>query len=206
MWLAEMFLWPLALRIARRGRRHGVAGHVLRYRYRGWNGERADPVTDARWALAEVRRRYGPVPVGLVGHSLGGRVAVHVADDASVTGVVLLAPWLEEADSAGRLKGRPVLLIHGARDRHTDPMMSYRFAMDARRTGARIGRVELPRATHVLLRQWPAWTALTTDFLVGVLINGQLDPATRDGAGAVGSEGLPVHLPRLLHRVLRPRS
>ncbi|MDT7650888.1 MAG: hypothetical protein QOI36_2294, partial [Pseudonocardiales bacterium] len=92
MWLAEMFLWPLALRIARRGRRHGVAGHVLRYRYRGWNGERADPVTDARWALAEVRRRYGPVPVGLVGHSLGGRVAVHVADDASVTGVVLLAP------------------------------------------------------------------------------------------------------------------
>jgi pimeloyl-ACP methyl ester carboxylesterase len=179
---------------------------VLRYRYRGWNGERADPVTDARWALAEVRRRYGPVPVGLVGHSLGGRVAVHVADDASVAGVVLLAPWLEEADSAGRLKGRPVLVIHGARDRHTDPMMSYRFAMGARRIGARIGRVELPRATHVLLRQWPAWTALTTDFLVGVLIAGRLDPATCDGTGAVGSEGLRVHLPRLRDPVVRPHS
>ncbi|WP_433505853.1 alpha/beta hydrolase [Pseudonocardia halophobica] len=203
LWLAEAFLWPLAGRIARRGRRHGLAVHVLRYRYRGWNGERADPVVDASWALAEVRRRYGPVPVGLVGHSLGGRVAVHVAGDARVAGVVLLGPWLEEADPVGQLRGRSVLIIHGARDRHTDPVMSYRFAVNARRVGARVARVELPRAGHVLLRQWRAWTTLTTDFVGAALIGGRLDPVMLGALEAVGSGGLRVHLPRRRARVLR---
>jgi pimeloyl-ACP methyl ester carboxylesterase len=203
LWLAEAFLWPLAGRIAGRGRRQGLAVHLLRYRYRGWNGERADPVADAWWALAEVRGRYGPVPVGLVGHSLGGRVAVHVAGDARVAGVVLLAPWLEESDPAGQLKGRAVLMIHGARDRHTDPVMSYRFAVGARRMGARIGRVELPGAGHVLLRQWWAWTALTTDFVDAALIGGRFDSMTRGAMEAAGSGGLRVHLPRRRERILR---
>lgn len=205
LWSAEAFLWPLAGRIAGRGRPHGLAVHVLRYRYRGWNGERADPVADAWWALAEVRRRYGPVPVGLLGHSLGGRVAVHVAGDARVSGVVLLAPWLEETDPAGQLKDRAVLMIHGARDRRTDPVMSYRFAVRARRIGARIGRVELPRAGHVLLPQWRAWTALTTDFVDAALIGGKFDSLIRGAIEAAGSGGLRVHLPRR-ERVLRRHS
>jgi pimeloyl-ACP methyl ester carboxylesterase len=196
LWSAEAFLWPLAARFVGRGRRHGLAVHVLRYRYRGWNGERADPVADARWALAEVRRRYGPVPVGLVGHSLGGRVAVHVAGDARVAGVVLLAPWLEEADPVGQLTGRAVLVVHGVRDRHTDPVMSYRFAVRARRVGARIGRVELPRAGHLLLRQWRAWTVRVTDFVDASLIAGPFDSSMRGAIGAVGSGGLREHLPR----------
>ncbi|MFC5950302.1 alpha/beta hydrolase [Pseudonocardia lutea] len=203
LWLAEAFLWPLARQIARRGRRNGLAVHVLRYRYRGWNGERADPVVDAWWALGEVRRRYGPVPVGLVGHSLGGRVAVHVAGDARVAGVVLLGPWLEEADPVGQLTGRAVLILHGARDRHTDPAMSYRFAVGARRVGARVARVELPRAGHVLLRQWRAWTALTTDFVDVALTGGRCDSLLLGALEAVDSGGLRVHLPRRRARVLR---
>ena len=44
---------------------------LLRYRHRGWNGG-TGPVADARWALAEVRRELGEVPVVLLGHSMGG--------------------------------------------------------------------------------------------------------------------------------------
>src|SRR5579859_5755278 len=49
----------------------GIAVAVLRNRYRGWNGRDADPVADARWALSEIERRYGAVPVVVVGHSMG---------------------------------------------------------------------------------------------------------------------------------------
>ena len=43
------------------------------------------------------------MPVVLLGHSMGGRTAVAVADDPSVVGVVALAPWLP----AGRAERRP---------------------------------------------------------------------------------------------------
>src|SRR5689334_24365947 len=44
--------------------------------------------------LFRSRRRYGDVPVVLLGHSMGGRVAVNVADEPTVHDLVLLAPWL----------------------------------------------------------------------------------------------------------------
>jgi dienelactone hydrolase len=165
---AEVFLWPVIRAIAQRGRARGVVAHVVRYRHRGWNGEQADPVTDARRAIEEVRRRYGPLPVGLVGHSLGGRVAVHVAGESGVEAVALLAPWLEDVDPVGASSGRRLLVVHGARDRHTDPEASYRFAVAARRAGARIQRVQLPGG-HLLMRHRRAWTALTAAFLVDTL-------------------------------------
>ncbi|WP_438949092.1 LLM class flavin-dependent oxidoreductase, partial [Streptomyces harbinensis] len=37
--------------------------------------------------------RLGPVPVVLVGHSMGGRAALRAAGHPAVTGVVALAPW-----------------------------------------------------------------------------------------------------------------
>src|SRR3954447_22875142 len=63
--LSVLRMIPFARLIRRRTRRDGVAVWRLRYRYRGWNGAEASPVTDARWALDEVRRRHGHVPVVL---------------------------------------------------------------------------------------------------------------------------------------------
>ena len=54
--------------IASRLARHGVAVHVLRFRYQGWNGDDRDPVADVRWAVGELAERYGEVPIVLTGH------------------------------------------------------------------------------------------------------------------------------------------
>ena len=86
----------------------------LRFRVRGWNGD-AMPVEDARWALAQVRAAYPGVPIALVGHSMGGRVALHVGDDPDVRLVVGLAPWVEPGDPRPGAGTRTVLL-HGDRD------------------------------------------------------------------------------------------
>jgi alpha-beta hydrolase superfamily lysophospholipase len=69
----------------------GVSTWLLRYRTRGWDGG-ASKVQDTRWALDEIRTAVGEVPVVLLGHSMGGRTAVHVADHPQVAGVVALAP------------------------------------------------------------------------------------------------------------------
>ena len=84
--LARLRMLPFARQLSRRGRRYGVQVWMLRYRYRGWNGAENSPVQDARWALDEVRRRHGDVPVVLVGHSMGGRTALRVAADPAVVG------------------------------------------------------------------------------------------------------------------------
>ncbi len=78
--------------ISRRAHEAGVSTWLLRYRHRGWNGG-AGPVEDTRWALTEVRRELGDLPVVLLGHSMGARTSVHAADHDSVVGVVGLAPW-----------------------------------------------------------------------------------------------------------------
>jgi pimeloyl-ACP methyl ester carboxylesterase len=90
--------------IAPEAHRHGVSVWLLRYRERGWNGG-AEPVADARWALDEVRAAHPEAPVTLLGHSMGARVAVHVADDPHVRGVVALAPWLPAHESVAALAG-----------------------------------------------------------------------------------------------------
>src|SRR5690348_3330225 len=96
--LSAVRMWPIARAVHRAGQGHGLAVWLVRYRYRGWNGEDMSPVPDVRWALDEVRRRHGEVPVVLAGHSMGGRTALRLAGDASVRGVVALAPWLPDGE------------------------------------------------------------------------------------------------------------
>ncbi|WP_019816253.1 serine aminopeptidase domain-containing protein, partial [Saccharomonospora saliphila] len=90
---AYLRMVPVARALCSEGARLGLEVRLLRNRVRGWNEPERDPVRDARWALERIGRDHPGVPVVLLGHSMGGRVALRVCDDPAVTGVGALAPW-----------------------------------------------------------------------------------------------------------------
>jgi alpha-beta hydrolase superfamily lysophospholipase len=167
--LALLRMRPFAALLHRRGSRHGLAVWTVRYRYRGWNGDERSPVADTRWALDEVRRRHGDVPVVLVGHSMGGRTAFAAGGDASVRGICALAPWTEEGDPVQPLAGKTVLIAHGNLDVVTSPRASRRYAERLRAAGARVGYVVVTGDLHAMVFRWRRWHRLATGFSLGVL-------------------------------------
>lgn len=149
----------------------GLSVWLLRYGVRGWNagaGPDPSPVPDARWALDEARIAHPGVPVVLLGHSMGGRTAVHVADHPNVTGVVALAPWLERSDPVHTLAGRHLLAGHGSRDRITSPRATEAYVRRADRVAASASYVELTGRGHYMLRGLREWNrfALRSTFEV----------------------------------------
>lgn len=145
----------------------GVSTWLLRYRVRGWN--RAAPVLDARWALDEVRARHGDLPVVLLGHSMGGRTAAYVADDAQVRGVVGLAPWWQPDDPVSALAGRHVAAAHGRSDKITSARMTRAFLDRARPVAASTEFRDMGRVGHYMLRRIPAWNDVAGDTALRLL-------------------------------------
>jgi dienelactone hydrolase len=136
----------------------GTSSWLLRYRTRGWDGGE-DKVEDARWALDEVRHTLGGVPIVLVGHSMGGRTAVHVADDPQVVGVVALAPWLPRGEPIEALRGKPLRAAHGRRDRITSYRATSAFVDRANAAGADATLEDMGWVGHYLLSRTAAWNA-----------------------------------------------
>jgi pimeloyl-ACP methyl ester carboxylesterase len=167
--LAAVRMRPFAASLHRHGRSRGLAVWTVRYRYRGWNGSQRSPVADVEWALDEVRRRHGDVPVVLVGHSMGGRTAIAVAGDPSVRGVCALAPWIEGNDPIAQLAGRTVLIAHGVLDKVTSPRASRRFAGRAAQVAARVGYITISGEMHAMVFRWFTWHRIATGFTLGVL-------------------------------------
>ena len=175
---------PLAASVHRATATDGVATWRVRYRYRGWNGAEASPAADARWVLDQVRRRHGDVPVVLLGHSMGGRTALRVADDGAVTGVVALAPWLPAQESVAAIRGRSVVIVHAAQDRWTSPAES-RFWLERARPLARSAcYVRVDGAGHFMLRRASVWSSLATGFVVAALREAGVTDRTVRGPGA----------------------
>ncbi|MFJ6752279.1 MULTISPECIES: alpha/beta fold hydrolase [unclassified Streptomyces] len=168
---------PFARSIARATRTEGVALGSVRYRVRGWNGPRADAAADARYALDDLAALLGEVPVVLVGHSMGGRAALHVAGHPLVRGVVGLAPWCPDEEPVTHLAGRRIVLLHGDRDRVTDPGATARFAARAGAAGAEAYTLTMPGGDHAMLRGAGAWHDLTTRCVSGLLGLGPLPEA-----------------------------
>jgi pimeloyl-ACP methyl ester carboxylesterase len=166
--LTAVRMRPIARLLHRRGRKAGVAVWLVRYRFRGWNGEAMSPVPDAQWALDEVRRRHGDVPVVLVGHSMGGRTALRVAGGSNVRAVVALAPWLMDTEPVEQLAGRDVLIAHGDLDKVTSPRASRRYA-DRAAAVTRVVYVTVRRDLHGMVLRWRTWHRLTVDFALGTL-------------------------------------
>jgi predicted esterase len=139
-----------------------VAVWLLRYSVRGWNERTSStpsPVLDTRWALDEVRRTHADVPVVLLGHSMGARTAVAVADDPQVTGVVGLAPWLPGDEPNRALSGRHLAAAHGRSDRITSLRHTSAFVERAEPVAASTELVDMGRVGHYMLRRVPAWNA-----------------------------------------------
>ena len=154
--------------ISRRAREAAVSTWLLRYRHRGWNGG-AGPVEDARWALAEVRRELGDVPVVLLGHSMGARTSVHVADHDSVVGVVGLAPWFPPGERVSGLTGRHLLAAHGRRDHITSYRATAAYLDRARGVAASVELRDMGPVGHYMLRRVPSWNEVALAGALGML-------------------------------------
>ncbi len=170
---------PFARALHRAGRAHGLEVRLLRNRVRGWNKPHLHPVHDAREALAEIRRSHPDVPIVLIGHSMGGRVALRVADDPSVVAVCALAPWTTAKDWVEPVTDVRVLLAHGTQDAITSPESSYDYAQRADRV-TDVVRAEVQREGHALLRRPGIWTRLVVEFTLDAAgldaRNGQHEP------------------------------
>jgi hypothetical protein len=185
--LSVLRMVPVARRVARAGR-DGLAVLRLLNAVRGFG---ADPLTNVRWALEQVRARYPDRPVGLVGHSLGGSVALAAGDQDGVEAVVALAPWVGGTESTQHGKGTRTLIVHGSADRVTSCPASQSFAARARAAGAHLSFVEVQGGEHTMLRHMAAFDVLAARYVAAAL-------------GRPAGSGFDLHrqLTRLAHEAL----
>ncbi|MFJ4772172.1 alpha/beta fold hydrolase [Streptomyces uncialis] len=141
----------------------------VRYRHRGWNGPREDAVHDARHALRALLDAAGPVPVVLVGHSMGARAALRVTGDPQVRGVVALAPWCPPGEAVGQLRDRMVAALHDPADRVTQAAETWEHLARASAAGARTLGVRMPGGGHAMLRDARTWQRIATSLTLGML-------------------------------------
>jgi alpha-beta hydrolase superfamily lysophospholipase len=188
--LAYWRMVPFALPLARAG----LAVHLLRYRYRGWNGAAADAARDAEFGVAAVAARHPGLPVVLLGHSMGGRAALLAAGADPVVAVCALAPWLRPADPVEQLAGRTVLIAHGDRDRWTSPAASFDYAVRAKRVTDRVARFDVPGAEHSMLSRAGDWHGLVQRFVLGATGLRPEDPLITEAFRRPSPTGLRVAL------------
>jgi pimeloyl-ACP methyl ester carboxylesterase len=179
--LSVLRMIPVGRAVRRAVGGDGIEVDRPRFLVRGWNGEQASPVADiTRW-LDDAADRLGPVPVVLIGHSMGGRAALRAAGHPLVRAVAGLAPWLPPCEPVAQLAGRRVLLAHGDQDRVTSPAQTRAYAERARAV-TDVTIVDVPGGDHAMLRHAGQWHRLAADFARTTLVG---PPAARPG---------PVHL------------
>lgn len=140
---------------------------VVRYHYRGWNAPGRDPVHDARRMLERILEREPARTVVLVGHSMGGRAAVHLAGILPIAGVVALAPWWPDDDPEQVPQDQDTALftVHGTADTWTDPEVSRRRSEQARARGVDALWLPMEGAGHFMLVSARRWHVLTADLV-----------------------------------------
>lgn len=160
---AVLRMIPVAAAIRRALRGSDAVVARPRFRLRGWNGEQASPVHDLIQALDHIAAAHGPVPVVLVGHSMGARAAIRAAGHRAVCAVAGLAPWLPPGEPVGQLAGRRVLVVHGTSDPITSPAETWAYAERAR-TVTEVAAIEIRGGDHPMLRRARLWHAIAAEF------------------------------------------
>jgi pimeloyl-ACP methyl ester carboxylesterase len=178
-------LFGVALEQHRRAGRTVVA---LEYRggggLPGWPSEKLlkeDALAAYDWLDAQ-----GDQPIVVHGYSLGSGLAMHVAANRPVQGVILDAPfarlcelmakasalpacWLpvQRWDSLTLVDSiqAPVLIQHGAKDVLIPPQQGERLAEDLESKGQQVEFHLLPEADHLDLAEFPEWGAAIEGFL-----------------------------------------
>src|ERR1700761_6075249 len=161
---AVLRMIPLAGAIRRALPGDGTVVSRPLYRLRGWNGELASPVADLTEAINQLGEQFGPIPVVLVGHSMGARAAMRVAGHPRVTAVAGLAPWLPPEEPVEQLAGRRLLLVQAAHDVVTRPADTWAFAARAAAVTT-TATIELRHSDHAMLRRAPLWHRIATGFV-----------------------------------------
>ena len=138
---------------------------LVRYRLRGWNPARRDALTDARRALDDMLTHVPADRIVVVGHSMGGRVAAHLAAAGDVGGVVALAPWWPERDADLIPTGCRLLTMHGTADTWTDPVASREQTEHAAARGVDARFVSVTGAGHFLLDEYDRWHRTAAAFI-----------------------------------------
>jgi alpha-beta hydrolase superfamily lysophospholipase len=160
---------PVAWRLARAGGGRLAVYRLLNSR-RGWD-RGLNPLGDVRWALDQIRDRHGDLPVGLVGHSLGGRAALLSSAELAVRSVVALAPWVQPGDAATVAPhGCRIMVVHGTEDRVSDLSRTVRVIEALRRT-APVGLVLVTGGNHSMLRRRGRFEGLAADFVAATMLD-----------------------------------
>ncbi|MEU3483103.1 alpha/beta fold hydrolase [Streptomyces sp. NPDC033753] len=170
--LPALRMRPFVSAVTRAVRGRDVLVAEVRYLHRGWNGPRADAARDAEAALVRLRERAGPVPVVLLGHSMGGRAALSAAGDPAVRGVVALAPWCPTGEPVDHLGGRRLYLLHDEADRVTSARESWDFVRRARAAGADAAGIPMPTGGHAMLRGAGFWHRRAAELTAALLSHG----------------------------------
>ena len=160
---AVLRMIPLAGAVGRAVQGDGVVVRRPRFRLRGWNGAQASPVGDLTEVLDGIRGEFGPVPVVMIGHSMGARAAMRAAGHPSVSAVAGLASWLPPGEPVDQLAGRRILLAHGTADPITRPAETWAYA-DRAQAVTSVTEIEVRDGEHTMLRRASLWHALAATF------------------------------------------
>lgn len=160
-------MYPFTVSIAARfGCR--VRVRQVAYELYGWNDDAA-PLPPARAALDEIAADRPGVPILLIGHSMGGRVAAHLAADTRVRGVLALAPWWQHADWRHIHDDVRVVALHGTADTRTFASRTETGIAELRARGVDATYVPVADGGHAMLDHIVDWHRAALDFVGAAL-------------------------------------
>ncbi|WP_020109547.1 alpha/beta fold hydrolase [Nocardia sp. 348MFTsu5.1] len=159
---AALRMYPFTLSLAALP---GVVVRQAQYRVYGWNGEQNSPMPCAQAALTELLEAHPDVPVIVIGHSMGGRVAAQLAADKRVAGVLALAPWWQHADWRHINDDARVLALHGTADTRTYARRTAKGIRELRERGVDAEFVAIEGGGHALLDHLWTWQSTAVRFV-----------------------------------------